>query len=66
MGRSYLDYSFMWGCDSDNFSDARKLPPVSYRYWSMAGARLGEIASVQPTVVHRRQCQVSGEQFEIL
>jgi len=34
--------------------------------WSMAGVPLVEIASVQPTVDHRRQCQVSGDQFELL
>ena len=33
---------------------------------SSPGAHLIEIASVQPTVDHRRQCRVSGEQFELL
>lgn len=32
----------------------------------MAGAHLVEVPAVQPNVGHRRQCQVSGEQFEIL
>ena len=32
----------------------------------MAGAHLVEVPSVQPTVEHQRQCQVSGEQFVLL
>jgi hypothetical protein len=45
---------------------AVKQPVINTRFWSVAGARLVEITSVRPTVRRRRQCQVLGEQFEIL
>jgi hypothetical protein len=56
----------LYGASAKKLSVARKLSPESLRFWSMAGTHLVEVSAVQPTVGHQRQCQVSGEQFEIL
>ena len=65
MGLGQLNGSLMC-LNSENLSAYRKLPPMGTRCWSSPDVRLVEVPSVQPTAGHQRQCQVSGDQIEIL